>query len=52
MSIVLKGKAHKAFTKDPENVLEHVRHSIVGDAEMAMDDSISINNLKIKTNNG
>lgn len=48
MSVILSGRAHKAFSRRPDEVLDELRQSLVGDSETDPDGMITVRNLRIK----
>ena len=48
MTVVLKGKAHKAYTDNSAEVIAALRDTLVGDEPMDTDDFISMKSLVIQ----
>lgn len=49
MAVVLKGPAHKAYTDHPDEVINALRETLIGDAASTTDDFLSLQSLNIKT---
>lgn len=49
MTVVLKGRAHKVYTDHPDEVINALRETIIGDEPTESDDFITLQSLDIQT---
>lgn len=48
LSVVLSGRAHKAYCRRPDEVIDDLRQSLIGDSGTDPEGMITVRNLRIK----